>query len=299
MEDRGVPRPGQLKERTRSDARPALLVLLSAISVQTGAALAVSVFSRTSPFGASFLRTLFGGSALAAVVLARSKRFRLVDFRAAIPFGLTVCFTNTVFYLAINRLPLGDTVAIEFVGPIAVAVAAARRKTDVVWALLALLGVFSITRRTSGPLNGLGLILALSAGAGWGLYTVVGRKLTNSERREEAVAAGLFLGAVVLIVPALVISGSTLTRPSVVFPCIAMGILSSAVPYTIELTAMSITSASSFGVLLSLQPFMAAAAGILFLHQGVSLPEVIGFILISVASAAVSLRQRAPDIVAP
>jgi len=284
-----------LKKQPSSDARPALLVLLSSISVQTGAALAVSVFSQTSPFGASFLRTLFGGSLLAAIAIARSKHFRLADLRAAAPFGLTVCFTNTVFYLAINRLPLGDTVAIEFVGPIAAAVAAARRKTDVLWALLALLGVFSITRRSSGPLNGVGLILALCAGAGWGLYTVVGRKLTSSERREQSVAAGLLIGAVVLFVPALIISGPTLTRPSVVLPCIAMGILSSAIPYTIELPAMSITSASTFGVLLSLQPFMAAAAGILFLHQGVSAPEVTGFVLISVASAGVSLRSRAPD----
>jgi inner membrane transporter RhtA len=266
--------------------------------VQTGAALAVSVFSQTSPFGASFLRSVFGGSVLAAIALARSKRFGLADFHAAIPFGLTVCFTNTAFYLAINRLPLGDAVAIEFVGPIAVSVATARRKTDVVWALLALLGVFSITRRSSGPLNGAGLILALCAGAGWGLYTVVGRKLTLSKRREESVAAGLLMGAAILLVPALVISGSTLTRSSVLLPCIAMGILSSAVPYTIELTAMSITSASVFGVLLSLQPFMAATAGIVFLHQSVSAPEVLGFILISVASAAISLRQNTPDIIA-
>jgi inner membrane transporter RhtA len=296
VEDRGVSRPGELKPSKR--ARPALLVLLSATSVQTGAALAVSVFTSTSPVAASFLRTLFGGSALSAVAIARGKRFKLSDFRAAIPFGLTVCFTNTAFYLAINRLPLGDAVAIEFVGPIAVAVATARRKSDVVWALLALLGVFSITRRTSGPLNGLGLIFVLCAGFGWGLYTIVGRKLSNSERREESVAAGLLLGSGVLLIPALIISGTTLAHSSVLLPCLALGILSSAVPYTIELIAMTGTSASSFGVLLSLQPFMATAAGLLLLHQSVSGPEVIGFALISVASAAVSLRQPTADIVA-
>jgi inner membrane transporter RhtA len=293
VEDRGVSRLGQLKR-----SRPALLVLLSATSVQTGSALAVSVFSRTSPFGASFLRTLFGGSALGAVAIVRGKRFTLADFRAAIPFALTVCFTNTAFYLAINRIPLGDAVAIEFVGPVVVAVAAARRKSDAVWALLALLGVFSITRRTSGPLNGPGLVIALCAGLGWGLYTIVGRRLTESPRREQAVASGLLLGALVLTVPALLISGSTLIQSSVLLPCVALGILSSAIPYTIELTAMSITSVSVFGVLLSLQPFMAAAAGMIFLHQSLSVPEVAGFILISVASSAVSMRQTTPDTVA-
>lgn len=282
-------------DRSSGAGRASGLVLLSAISVQTGSALAVHIFERTSPLGAVFLRTLAAALLLLAILLVRGRRFRAGDLRLAAPFALTVALTNASFYQAIARLPLGDTVALEFVGPIVVATIASRRRRDLIWIALAVIGVFAITRRLGGPLNPVGVGFALLAGAGWGTYTVVGKRMASSGRREPVLALGLAISACVLALPALIQTGATLTDPAVIGQGIALGVLASAIPYTVELMAVERISLTTFGVLLSLQPFMAAAAGLIYLRQGISPPEIAGFLCISGASAGIAATGQQQD----
>ena len=265
---------------------------LSALSVQSGSSLAVSMFSSISPMGAVFVRTINGAVLLTLFILVQRQWFRRSDLPIALAFGVTAAVMNAAFYQAIARMPLGDTVAVEFVGPIVVAIATSRRRRELIWVALALAGVVAITRRSAGPLNGVGMIFALTAGIAWGTYAIVGKRLATRGRREESLALGLWISSAILILPAILSSGSGLVEPTVLTRGVLLGFLASALPYSLELTAVGKVSITTFGVLLSLQPFAAAAAGLVYLHQGVGTAELIGFLCISLASAGVTVTSR-------
>jgi inner membrane transporter RhtA len=273
----------------RPEVRAPLLVLGSSLAGQSGAAIAVGLIGSTSVLTAVFLRTAWAGVLLLALLAARGVRLRRSDLTAAIAFAVVLAYTNTAFYAAVSRLPLGDCVAIEFLGPISVAIATSRSRIDLIWIAAAFAGVFAITRRSAGPLNTAGLLFTLMAGSGWGAYTIVGRRLAVGERREQTLSVALLCSGIVLLLPALLASPGALASPRWIATGAAVGLLSSAIPYSLELLAVRSISLTTFGVLLSLQPFMAAATGLVILRQSVSLPEITGFLLISVASIGVTV----------
>jgi len=271
---------------------PPSLFVLGALSQYVGSALAVLLFASVPAAGVAWLRVV----AAAGVLLAwrRPWRARARGVRAPVPlvaaFGITLALMNLCFYLAIDRLPLGTAVAIEFCGPIAVAALGSRTHRDTAALLLAALGVIALTDvHLAGSPEG----LAFAAGAGvlWAGYVVLGHRLAadTSVSSEDGLALGMAIGAVALA-PALVPSAAgALASPPLLAACVAVGIASSVVPYALEQVAMRRLPRARFALLLALLPATAAIVGAIVLGQVPGLLEAAGIALIV---AAASLRSH-------
>ncbi|HVD86919.1 MAG TPA: EamA family transporter [Solirubrobacterales bacterium] len=274
----------------------AVLVLASIVSVQSGSALATSLFDSIGPAGAVFLRALFGALALVALLaLTGGEPLRLREWphRDVVLLGVAVAAVNLFFYAALDRLPLGITVTLEFVGPLGVALYGSRRRRDVIWALMAAAGIVLLSNGTGGErVDALGVALALTAGAFWAAYIV-------QSARVGALGPG-FRGATLAAVISTVLvapfgiaqgGGEILTTPHLLVGA-AVGILSTAVPYAFEMEALRRLPRAVFGVLMSLEPAVAAAIGFVALSQGLAAIEVVAIALVVIASAG-ALRSAA------
>ncbi len=272
------------------------LVVGSAFSAQLGAAYAVNLIQSSTPAMAAMLRNLVGAAILVALVFLRRGSLRGLDLKPALALGLILGVMNTSFYAAIARLPLGDAVAVEFAGPIAVAAITSSVRRELLWVALAAAGVLAISHPGPDHLSYAGLGFVLLAGTCWGGYILVGRRVATSGRRSDTLALAMVASAAVLVVPALLQAAPALARPSFLALGVGVGVLSSAIPYSVELIAMERVPPTVFGVLLSLQPFMAAIMGFLVLGQHVSPLEAIGLLLVIVASVGVTVGGRDPTV---
>ena len=274
------------------------LVVLSSFSAQLGAAYAFHLFDYTSPSMAAWLRNLVGAAILSILVVARRGSFRGLNLRAALALGFILGGMNATFYEGLLRLPLGDGVAIEFTGPIAVAALLARTRRHLLWVVLAAAGVVAASRPGPDHLNLVGVAFMLAAATFWGLYVLLGRRVALGGRRADTLAFAMAFSALFLTVPALIRSSPTLLDPRVLGLGVVIGLLSSAIPYSVELLAMERVPPAIFGVLLSLQPLSAGLIGLVVLHQGVSLQEAIGFCLVVTASLGVTLSASPATVAA-
>jgi inner membrane transporter RhtA len=275
------------------------LVVASAFSAQLGAALVVHLFAIASPAMAAFIRNLVGAAALMALLVIRRGTLRGVSPRAVLALGLILGVMNASFYYGIARLPLGDAVSVEFIGPIAVAALTSAARRDLVWVTLAALGVVAISHPGPEHLSYAGLGFILTAATCWGAYILVGRRVATGGRRAETLAAAMTASAALLLVPALIQSAPSLLNPAFLGLGAVVGVLSSAIPYSVELVAMARVPPTAFGVLLSLQPLMAAVMGFLVLGQRVSALEAIGFVLVVSASIGATLLAAPGKTVVP
>jgi inner membrane transporter RhtA len=275
------------------------LVVASAFSAQLGAALVVHLFSIASPAMAAFIRNLVGAAALMALLVLRRGTLRGISLRATLALGLILGVMNASFYYGIARLPLGDAVSVEFMGPITVAALTSAARRDLFWVALAALGVLAISHPGPDHLSYSGLGFILTAAACWGAYILVGRRVATGGRRAETLAAAMAASAALLLLPALFQSAPSLLNPAFLGLGAAVGILSSAIPYSVELVAMARVPPTVFGVLLSLQPLMAAVMGFLVLGQRVSTLEAIGFVLVVSASIGATLLAAPGRAVVP
>ena len=270
----------------------AALVLAAALSVQFGAAFAVTLFDELGPGGTAFLRL-----ALAAVVLLALWRPSLRgqpagDLRIAGLFGISLGLMNWAFYEAIERIPLGPAVTFEFLGPLAVAVAGSRRARDVLWVVLAAAGVALLARpwEDGGDLDPLGVGFALAAGACWAAYILLSARTGQAFPGGGGLALAMVVGALVTL-PAGVVQGEgDLVAPELLAAALAVALASSVIPYSLELEALRRIPASVFGVLLSLDPALAAVAGFVVLGQSLSMLDAlaIGSVVVASAGAAAS-----------
>ncbi len=276
----------------------ASLVVLSTVSAQLGAAYATRLFVLTSPVTASWIRNVVGASALLLLLVARRGSLRDVKLTHAIALGVILGVMNTAFYYGIALLPLGDAVAVEFTGPIVIAGILSPRRRDLVWVAMAALGVIAISRPGPDHLNYIGLGWVLAAGACWALYVLVGRRVATGGRQADTLALAMVVAAAVLAAPALGFGGGTLANPVVLLMGVLVGVLSSAIPYSVELLAMKRIPAYVFGVLLSLHPLMGALIGAIVLSQGVHPLEAAGFALVVGASVGVTLGSPAEESLA-
>ena len=183
---------------------------------------------------------------------------------------------NLSFYEAVDRIPLGIAVSIEFVGPLVVAVAGSRRPTDLLWVALAAGGILALTHGSSGPLDGLGIALALAAGGFWGLYIVLNARVGRMFADSSGLTLALCLAALVMLPVGIASAGSALLSAEALALGCAVGILSSAIPYSFEVEALRRIAPAAFGVLMSLEPAMAALAGFLVLGQSLGLRALLG-----------------------
>jgi inner membrane transporter RhtA len=273
----------------------ALLVLASIVSVQCGSALATSLFDSVGPAGAVFLRAAFGALVLLALTRAEPLRAQEWRHRDVLLLGVAVAAVNFFFYAALERLPLGITVTLEFVGPLGVAVFGSRRRQDLLWALLAAAGIVLLSDGGGGEgVDPLGVVLALTAGLFWAAYIVQSTRVGSLGPGLGGATMAAVISAV-LIAPFGIVQGAGEFLSSEVLAAgAAVGVLSTAIPYAFEIEALRRLPQSVFGVLMSLEPAVAAAIGFLALSQGLAPLEVLAIGLVVLASAGALRSATAP-----
>lgn len=272
------------------------LVSVGILSVQFGAAIAKTLFPQLGPIGMVWLRLLFAGVILAVTLPAAFSRVR-TGWAVVAVFGLTLAAMNVAFYLAIDRIPLGVAVTVEFLGPLAVAIFGARRLIDRLWAVPAGLGVALLGLRPA-DLDLVGLLLALVAGGFWAAYILLSARVGRRISGTGGLAAALLIGAAA-VTPLGVTSVPTLQeQPNLLLGGVAVAVLSSIVPYSAELSALRRITPALFGVLMSMEPAAAAAAGAFLLGETLRAAEWIALVLVAAASigaARSSARQPRHD----
>ncbi len=268
------------------------LVLGAIASVQFGAAIATTLFSSIGPGGAVFLRLLFGTVILVPLWRPRWRGRSRRDLLLAVLFGLVLASMNFTFYSSIHRIPLGIAVTFEFIGPLMVAIAGSRRPLDLVWVAFAAAGILALSRGGVHHLDGLGVFLALLAGCLWAAYILINARVGRAFEGGTGLSLAMCVATVLMIPLGVTQGGSHLLEPHVLLLGAAVGLLSSAIPYSFENEALRRIDPGVFGVLMSIEPAMAALAGFILLGQGLAPRGVLGIALVVVASVGAARRAR-------
>jgi inner membrane transporter RhtA len=273
---------------------PTLLVVVAVSSVQFGAALAKSLFDEVGAGGAVFLRMLFAALVLVAVwrpaVAGRSP----AEWRLIGVFGLTLAGMNLAFYESLDRIPLGIAVTFEFVGPLGVAIAGSRRPVDLAWVVLAGAGIVLLSDFGGADLDGLGVALALLAGGLWATYILLSARVGSVFPGASGLALAMVAGAVMLVPVGLADAGGDLLVPGVLAVAAAVAVLSSAIPYSLEMEALRRMPVGVFGVMMSIEPALAALAGFIVLDEGLATRELVAILLVVAASAGAARNASVP-----
>ncbi len=279
---------GGLLARSPSTA----LVIGGIASVQFGAALATTLFDRAGPAGTALLRLAFGTLVLLAVWRPRISGRTRAELELAALFGVVLAAMNLSFYGAIDRIPLGIAVALEFVGPLTVALAGSRRRLDLLWVALAAGGIAALTRGGGNGLDALGVGLALFAGVLWGTYIVLNARLGRAFEGGTGLALAMCVGTLAVSPIGIVEGAGELLSAEALVLGAAVGILSSAIPYSFEVEALRRIRPAVFGVLMSLEPAVAALAGLIVLGQRLGGRVLFGIALVIVASVGAARSGR-------
>jgi inner membrane transporter RhtA len=261
------------------------LVLGGVASVQLGAAVATTLFDDLGPSGTVLLRTGFAALILLAIWRPAVAGAPGEPLRDAALLGLALAGMNLSFYEALDRIPLGIAVTFEFTGPFAVAVAGSRRAGDLLWVALAAAGIVLISPGLHGSLDGLGIAFALLAGCFWAAYIVLSARVGRGFSGGHGLALAMAVAAIVLLPVGVAGGGGALGRPGLLATGLAVAVLSSAIPYSLELEALRRLPKGTFGVLMSLEPAVAALVGLAALGQDLSATEVVAVALVVAASA--------------
>jgi len=280
--------PSAVLERTPSG----VLVLGGIASVQFGSAIAATLFDRVGPAGTVLLRLTSATLVLLALWRPRLHGRQRRELLLAATFGLVLAGMNLSFYEALHRIPLGIAVTLEFVGPLTVAVAGSRRRIDFAWVTLAAAGIVALTHGGSQHLSGLGVGLALLAGCLWGTYILVNARVGRAFEGGSGLALAMCVATAAVLPVGIAGGGARLLEPHALAIGAAVGMLSSAIPYSLETEALRRIAPSVFGVLMSLEPAMAALAGLLVLGQGLGARALLGIALVVTASVGASRRTR-------
>ncbi|GAA2431584.1 EamA family transporter [Streptomyces glaucus] len=278
-----TPAPGSAPHR-RSALGPVGLVLAGGVSVQFGGALAVTLMPRAGALGVVTLRLLVSAIVLLLVCRPRLRGHSRTDWGTVVVFGLAMGAMNGLFYQAVARIPLGPAVTLEVLGPLALSVLASRRVINVVWAGLALAGVFLLGGGGFGGLDPAGVAFALGAGAMWAAYIVFSARTGRRFPQADGLALAMAVAAALFLPLGIAESGAKLVDPVTIALGAAVAILSSVLPYTLELLALRRLPASTFAVLMSLEPALAATAGFLVLDQALTTTEALAIALVIAAS---------------
>jgi inner membrane transporter RhtA len=258
------------------------LVIAGIASVQIGAAFATKLFDDLGPAGTVLLRVAFAALILLAIWRPSWRSHSASELRLAAIFGLTLAFMNLSFYIALDHIHLGIAVTLEFIGPLAVVLAGARSKLDLLWAVLAAAGV-ALLGGVSGA-NATGVFFALLAGAFWATYILVNARVGRVFPGGDGLAMAMTIGVIPLIPFGIADAGSNLLEPRLLAVGLAVAVLSSVIPYSVEVEALRRLKPSVFGVLMSLEPAMAALAGFIVIGQDLSALDVVAMALVITAS---------------
>jgi inner membrane transporter RhtA len=267
------------------------LVVLGVASAQIGAAFAVELFDELGPAGAAFGRLGFAALILVAIWRPRVRGRARGDLGLAVGFGLALGAMNLCIYQAMDRIPLGVAVTFEFTGPLGVAVAGSRRALDLLWVLLAAAGIVLLADYGSGSLDPVGIAFALAAAGLWALYIVLSQRVGTRFGGGSGLALAMVAGAALVAPFGIAGAGSELLRPELLGVLIAVALASSVLPYSFDLEALRRLPARVFGVLMSLEPAVAALAGLVVLDQGLAARDWLAIGLVVVASAGASTLE--------
>ncbi|QBQ41430.1 EamA family transporter [Sphingobacterium psychroaquaticum] len=266
--------------------------LLSMICVQGGASIAKRMFPVVGAVATSALR--IGISAIILTLINRPKlsQFTRKQWLYCFLYGLGIAAMNLIFYMAIQRIPLGLGVTIEFVGPLFLALALSRKWLDVLWAMLACLGILLIVPWQNDHLDLLGLFLAFLAGAFWALYIIIGGKISKVMKGRDAVTTGMLVAAAIIFPFALWDGAIFHVTPIILLQGLGIAILSSALPFTLDFVALKNIPAKTFSVLTSLHPAFAAFSGLIFLQEQLTPLQWTSIACVVLASMGTTLFSR-------
>ena len=279
---------------------PVLAVLCSILSVQAGASFSKHLFPALGAEGVTALRQLYSALLLLLVFRPWTGGPARKDWGVVLLYGALLGIMNLTFYLAIARLPLGIGVALEFLGPLTVAIVSSRQARDFVWVACAVAGLALLIPWNShtGALDPVGVAWALVAALCWGLYIIVGQKVSDrahgGQGGGKAVALGMTFSLVLTLPVGMIHAGAALWAPAILPWAVAVAVLSSAIPYSLEMMALRHIPAKTFGLMMSLEPAAGATLGFLIVGERLSLTQVAAIALVIVASAGSSLTARRP-----
>lgn len=274
-------------------------VLLAMVAIQSGASFAKQLFPIVGPEGTSALRAFFAAAILSIIFKPWKARLSPRGWRNVIFYGICLGAMNIIFYAAIARIPLGIGVALEFTGPLAVAFFSARKKRDFAWVLLAVVGVCLLLPDIGNSPNSLdpvGVMLALTAGAFWAGYIVFGNKTGDEGSGGVTVTLGMLVAAFAIVPIGVISQGAVLLTPFALFMGVAVGVFSSAIPYTLEMNAMRNMPKQTFSIMMSVEPAIAAIAAFIIIDETLTVSQWFAVALVVVATAGSSITQRQKQV---
>ena len=274
--------------------RALLLVFVAVTSVQFGAALARTLFDDVGPAGTVFLRAAFAALVLVLLWRPSLRGHSRDDWRLVIAFGVSVGAMNFFFYESLDRIPLGLAVTFEFVGPLGVAIAGSRRPLDFLWIVLAGGGILLIAAPGTSELDPVGILYALMAGGCWAAYILLSARTGRVFPGGSGLTIAMCVAAALLAPVGIASAGADLIDGQILLLAFGVALLSSAIPYSAEFEALRLLPEHVFGVLLSLEPAVAALAGFLVLDQSLGVRELAGIACVTAAVAGAVARTRAP-----
>ena len=280
---------------------PIVLLLIAMASIQTGASLAKGMFPLIGAQGTTALRLIF--ASLFMLILLRPWRARLTwrTLRTVMIYGIALGCMNLLFYMSLRTVPLGIAVALEFTGPLAVAILASRRAVDFAWVALAVLGLLLLIPMgdTQAGIDPVGVSYALGAGVCWALYILYGQK-AGADNGVQTAALGVMIAAVFIAPIGIAHAGTALLDLALIPTAIAVAVLSTALPYSLEMVALTRLPARTFGTLMSMEPAIGALSGLMFLHEVLSTTQwlAIGAIIMASIGATLTMRAEHPTAVA-
>ncbi|MCU0119311.1 threonine/homoserine exporter RhtA [Pseudomonas sp. B2M1-30] len=271
---------------------PVGLLLIAMASIQSGASLAKSMFPVVGAQGTTTLRLVF--ASVIMLILLRPWRAKLTakSLRTVIVYGMALGGMNFLFYMSLQTIPLGIAVALEFTGPLAVAIYSSRRAIDFLWIALAAVGLLLLipTGATTASLDLTGASYALGAGVCWALYILFGQK-AGADNGVTTAALGVMIAALFVAPIGIFHAGAALLTPALIPVAIGVAILSTALPYTLEMVALTRMPTRTFGTLMSIEPAIGALSGLLFLQEYLSLSQWMAILCIILASVGATLTM--------
>ncbi|NJP91237.1 EamA family transporter [Nonomuraea sp. FMUSA5-5] len=290
----GLSRQGSLLRAAADSIPPSGLVLLGIFSVQLGAAFAKELFASLPPSAVVFLRIAAGALIMGAIARPKLKGLGWRDWAVGVGFGLTLAVMNLTFYEALARLPMGIAVAVEFLGPLGVAVAASRRRIDLLWVGLAGLGVVLLAPwGESASVSWIGIGFALVAGACWAAYILLSAAAGRRFPGTSGLSFAMIVSAVAIAPIGVTTGGADLLQPELLLIGLGVGLLSSVIPYSLELQALRRMPKHVFGILMSMEPAAAALIGVLLLGEILHAQQWAAVICIVAASlGSTRVRKR-------
>lgn len=265
------------------------------LSIQFGSALAKSLFDDLGPWGVVALRVSFSAAILFAIWRPKLHSQVKSHFKLIVAYGVIMACMNATFYAAIDRIPLGIAISLEFTGPLGLAALKSQRWRDLFWSALAAVGILLLTPLSGASIDPNGIALALLAGFFWALYILLAAQIGPALPGVEGLSWGLLVGTIILLPIGIATAGNALLNPKLMIISAGVAVLSTALPYACEIAALRSIPVKVFGVMLSIEPMMGALSGFLILGETLSSRSLTACLLVSIAAAGAAQFTPRPE----